>query len=64
MGIRAHKPHTIHIIHPTSVIIMNLDVDPNRITGIYDSLVYQSIYNCQQNNNNCRRREKEEQFLK
>jgi len=28
-----------------------------------DSMVYQSIYNCQQNATNRRRREKEEQFL-
>ena len=33
MGIRAQKPHTIHIIHPTSVIIMNVDIDPNSITA-------------------------------
>ena len=110
MGIRAHKPHTIHIIHPTSVIIMNVDMDPNSITASdyalicthwkvpdpskagkqlttyrcpkeacvsiatkryakcdnnlwNDSMVYQSMYNCQQNATNRRRREKEEQFL-
>mmetsp|Transcript_6676 Transcript_6676/g.8726 ORF Transcript_6676/g.8726 Transcript_6676/m.8726 type:complete len:161 (-) Transcript_6676:134-616(-) len=130
--------HTIHIIHPTSVIIMNVDIDPNSITAsdyalicthwkapdpnkagkeltLYrcpkeacvsiptkrfakcnnnldgrfvdkrrrmttvmiqvilflkenrnlwnDNMVYQSIYNCQQNATNRRRREKEEQFF-